>query len=118
MKYRSVKVTKRGGPEALQVVENDLRAPSAGEARIKVLATPVCGPDVQARYGQTPIAPKVPFVPGYAIIGNVDAMGDPKRSSGEGVSSVAVGDRVAALTVFGGYAEYITLSLDSTLGGI
>ena len=115
MKYRSVKVTKRGGPEALQVVENDLRAPSAGEARIKVLATPVCGPDVQARYGQTPIAPKVPFVPGYAIIGNVDATSDPERSSGEGVSSIAVGDRVAALTVFGGYAEYITLSQEDLI---
>jgi NADPH:quinone reductase-like Zn-dependent oxidoreductase len=115
MKYKSVVVTERGGPEALRVVENDLRAPSAGEARVKVLATPVCGPDIQARYGQTPIAPKVPFVPGYAIIGNVDAIGDPKRSSGEGASSIAVGDRVAALTVFGGYAEYITLSQEDLI---
>ena len=110
MKTKSVMVTKRGGPEVLQVVESELRAPSAGEARIKVLATPVCGPDVQARYGKTPIAPKVPFVPGYAIIGSVDAMGDPERASGKGASGMAVGDRVGALTVFGGYAEYITLS--------
>jgi NADPH:quinone reductase-like Zn-dependent oxidoreductase len=102
MKYRSVMVTKRGGPEVLQVIENDLRPPSAGEARIKILATSVCGPDVQARYGHTPIAPKIPFVPGYAIIGVVDAIG-------EGVPNAAVGDRVAALTVFGGYAEYIYL---------
>lgn len=109
MKYKSVMVSKRGGPEALQVVENDLRALSAGEVRIKILATPVCGPDVQARYGQTPIAPKVPFVPGYAVIGDVAAVGGPARSSGEGVSSIAVGNRVAALTIFGGYAEYITL---------
>jgi NADPH:quinone reductase-like Zn-dependent oxidoreductase len=41
-------------------------------------------------------------VPGYAIVGNVDAMG-------AGVTHAAVGDRVAALTVFGGYAEYIYL---------
>jgi NADPH:quinone reductase-like Zn-dependent oxidoreductase len=103
IKYKSVIATKRGGPEVLQVIENDLRPPSAGEARIKVLATPVCRPDVQARYGHTPIAPKIPFVPGYAIIGTVDAVGD-------GVAHAAVGDRVAALTVFGGYAEYIYLS--------
>lgn len=115
MKYKSVMVTKRGGPEVLQVVEDDLRAPSVGEARIKVLATPVCGPDVQARYGQTPIAPKVPFVPGYAVIGDVDAVGGPKRSSSEGVSNVAAGDRVAALTIFGGYAEYIYLCEDDLI---
>jgi NADPH:quinone reductase-like Zn-dependent oxidoreductase len=102
MRYKSVIVTKRGAPEVLQVIENDLRAPSAGEVRIKILATPVCGPDISARYGHTPFAPKTPFVPGYAIIGVVDAIG-------QGVTNAAVGDRVAALTVNGGYAEYIFL---------
>jgi NADPH:quinone reductase-like Zn-dependent oxidoreductase len=102
MSYKSVIVTRRGGPEALQVIENELRPPAAGEARIKVLATPVCGPDVQARYGHTPIAPKIPFVPGYAIIGIVDEVGP-------GITNATVGDRVAALTVFGGYADYIYL---------
>jgi NADPH:quinone reductase-like Zn-dependent oxidoreductase len=102
VRYKSVIVTKRGGPKVLQVIDNDLRPPSAGEARIKILATPVCGPEVQARYGHNPIAPKIPFVPCYAIIGIVDAIG-------EAVTSAAVGDRVAALTMFGGYAEYIYL---------
>ncbi len=102
MKYNSVVVTKRGGPEVLQVVENDLRAPSAGEARIKVLATGVGRTDINYRYGYSPFSPKVPFVPGYEITGVVDAIG-------EGVTRVAVGDRVAALTGHGGYAEMITL---------
>lgn len=109
LRYKSVVVTKRGGPEVLQVVENDLHPPSAGEVRIKTLARPVCGPDIQARYGQTPISPKVPFVPGYAIVGTVDAVGQPKRPPGQGVINVTGGDRVAALTISGGYAEYITL---------
>lgn len=100
MKYQSVIVTRRGSPEVLKIIENDLRAPRAGEARIKVLATPVCLPDVQARYGQSPFAPRVPFTPGYAIIGIVDEIG-------VNVTCVAVGDRVAALTAYGGYAEYI-----------
>jgi NADPH:quinone reductase-like Zn-dependent oxidoreductase len=39
-------------------------------------------------------------VPGYSILGVLDATGD-------GVSKLAVGDRVAALTNFGGHAEYI-----------
>lgn len=100
MKYKSVVVTKRGGPEALQIVENDLREPLPGEARIRILATPVCQDDVAARIGNRPVLPKVPFVPGYSILGIVDA-------TGEGVTHVAVGDRVAALTNYGGHAEYI-----------
>ncbi len=102
MKYRSVIVTRRGGPEVLQVVENDLRAPSPGEARIKVLAAPVSLPDVEARYGHTPFPPKLPFVPGYAIVGLVDAVG-------RNIHEICVGDRVAALTAYGGYSEYVYL---------
>ncbi|NIM92212.1 MAG: zinc-binding dehydrogenase [Anaerolineales bacterium] len=102
MRYKSVTVTERGGPEVLQVIENDLRVPSSGDVRIKTLAACVTLPDVESRYGNTPFAPKVPFVPGYAIVGVVDELG-------EGVTHAAVGDRVAALTVYGGYAEYIFL---------
>lgn len=105
MKYKSVIVTKTGGPEVLQVTENDLRQPSKGEARVKVLAASVCRPDITARTGEelyrgTPLGKKTPFVPGYSIIGNVDAVG-------EGVTDVAIGDRVGALTVVGGYSEYL-----------
>ncbi len=105
MKYKSVIVTKTGGPEVLQVIENNLRRPSKGEARIKVLAASVCRPDVSARRGEalysgTPLGKKPPFVPGYAVIGDVDAVG-------EGVTEAAVGDRVGALTVVGGYSEYL-----------
>jgi NADPH:quinone reductase-like Zn-dependent oxidoreductase len=100
MNYKNVIVAKRGGPEALQVVENDLRPPSAGQARVKILATPVCQDDIAARVGNRPFLPKLPFVPGYAMIGVVDAIG-------KGVTKVAVGDRVGALTNYGSYAEYI-----------
>ena len=99
-KYKRVIVPRIGGPEVLQVVVNKLRPPSANEARIKVLATPVCLPDVQARYGHSPFAPKVPFTPGYAIIGIVKVIG-------RGVTNTAVGEQVAALTAYGGYAETI-----------
>jgi NADPH:quinone reductase-like Zn-dependent oxidoreductase len=102
MKYKSVIVTKRGGPDVLQVIENDLRPPGPEEVRIKVLAAPVSLPDVEARYGHSPFKLKTPFVPGYAIIGEVDAVG-------EAVSSSNDGERVAALTVYGGYTEYIYL---------
>ena len=73
MKYKSVIVTRRGSPEVLKIVENDLRAPSAGEARVKVLAAAVCRPDITVRTGEalysgTPLGQKVPFVPGYSVM--------------------------------------------------
>lgn len=106
MKYHSISVTRYGGPEVLQVIEHDLRAPAAGEVRLKVLAAAVCRPDVSVRTGEalyagTPLGHKPPFVPGYAVIGVVDALG-------AGVSGVAVGDRVGVLTVVGGYTEYLS----------
>jgi NADPH:quinone reductase-like Zn-dependent oxidoreductase len=100
MKYKSVIVTKRGSPDVLKIIENDLRVPSPGEVRIEILATPVCQDDIAARVGNRPFLPEIPFVPGYSILGVVDAIG-------EGVNNFTVGDRVAALTHFGGYAEYI-----------
>ncbi|MBE2220453.1 MAG: zinc-binding dehydrogenase [Anaerolineae bacterium] len=108
MNYKCVIVTERGGPEVMQIVENILRPPTDKEVRVRVLAVPVCLPDVQARYGQTPIAPKVPFVPGYAIVGDVEAIGD-------GVKTAVPGNRVAALTVSGGYSEVIYLTEDKLI---
>jgi NADPH:quinone reductase-like Zn-dependent oxidoreductase len=102
VRYKSIVVTKRGGPEVLQIADNDLRPPSAGEVRVRILATPVCQDDVAVRAGNRPFLPKTPFVPGYSILGVVETIG-------EGVTVVAEGDRVAALTNFGGYAEYIYL---------
>ncbi|MBN1218791.1 MAG: zinc-binding dehydrogenase [Anaerolineae bacterium] len=105
MNYKSIVATKTGGPEVLQIVEKELREPGAGEARIKVLAASVCRPDITARRGEalysgTPLGQKTPFVPGYSVIGTVDAIG-------ARVSDVTVGDRVGVLAVAGGYAEYL-----------
>lgn len=105
MKYKSIQVSRYGGPEVLQVVENDLRPPAAGEVRIKVLAAAVSRPDVTVRRGEalysgTPLGQKLPFAPGYAVIGDVDAVG-------EGVRESLIGERVGVLTVVGGYTEVL-----------
>lgn len=100
MNYKSILVTKRGGPEVLQIVENELRPPRPGEVRIRVLAAAVSLPDVEARYGRSPFPPKVPFTPGYVIVGRVDAVG-------AGVRQAKADDCVAALTVYGGYSEVV-----------
>lgn len=114
MKYRSVIATRLGPPEVLQVVEHDLRAPTPGEVRVRVLAASVSRPDVSNRTGETlytgtPLAKnKPPFVPGYAIIGDVEALG-------EGVENVALGDRVGVLTIVGGYTEVLYWSSDALI---
>lgn len=105
MKYKSVIATRYGGVESLQIVENELRLPAAGEVRIKVLASAVSRPDVTARRGEalyagTPLEQKLPFVPGYAVIGDVDAVG-------AGVRESLIGERVGVLTVIGGYTEIL-----------
>ena len=46
MKFKSVVVTRRGGPEVLEIQENELREPAAGEARIRVLAVGVGRTDI------------------------------------------------------------------------
>jgi NADPH:quinone reductase-like Zn-dependent oxidoreductase len=58
--------------------------------------------DINYRYGRSPFSPKVPFVPGYEVMGVVDAVG-------EGVTRTAIGDRVAALTGHGSYTEMMYL---------
>ena len=75
MKYKSVIITHKGAPDVLKVVDNDLREPVAGEARIKVLATGVGRTDIVMRRGYYPYAPRIPFAPGYEIVGVVDALG-------------------------------------------
>ena len=100
MNYKSILVTKRGGPEVLQIVENELRPPKEGEVRIRTLAAAVSFPDVEARYGLSPFPPKPPYTPGYAVVGRVDAVG-------ARVSRARTGDCVAALTVYGGYSEVV-----------
>ena len=72
MKYKRVIISRKGRPEVLQVVEEELAKPGPGEARVKILTTGVAFPDVAARKGMYPTAPAVLFTPGYDIVGMVD----------------------------------------------
>jgi NADPH:quinone reductase-like Zn-dependent oxidoreductase len=100
--YRHVVVTQHGGPEVLCWVEDDLPVPQSQEVRIRVLATGAAFTDVLIREGLYPGVPKPPFSPGYEVVGIVDQVGDD-------VTSCQPGQRVAALTVTGGYSEFICL---------
>jgi NADPH2:quinone reductase len=106
-KNHRVVVTRHGGPDVLQIVEEDLPEPQAGEVRVKVLAAGVSAYDLMLRRsGSLPGTPPVPFTQGEDIVGLVDMLG-------EGVSTIELGQRVAGATfchgVGGGYAEFICL---------
>ncbi len=70
----------------MKVVKHDLRYPTSEEVRINILAAAVSRSDVAARRGEAlnsgaPLGKKPPFVPGYAVFGDVDADGDGVRES-------------------------------------
>lgn len=76
--------------------------PAAGEVRVQALAAGVGFPDVLMREGTYPGGPRPPFTPGYDLVGRVDALG-------AGVVTPRLGQMVAALTVWGSYAQYVCL---------
>ena len=99
MKNSRVVITAQGGPEVLKLVEEDLPTPGYGQVRVKNVASGVAYADVLMRHGLYPKTPPFPFAPGYDIVGDIDALGP-------GVTQFALGQRVAALTMIGGYAQY------------
>lgn len=102
MKHTRIIVTHYGGPDALQLLEEERPEPRRGEVRVRVLAAGVSLPDVLAREGIHPETPRVPFTPGWDLVGLVDRLGD-------GVSGIEPGQIVAALPISGAYAEFICL---------
>jgi NADPH:quinone reductase-like Zn-dependent oxidoreductase len=100
---RQILISRYGAPEVLVAREAPSRAPAAGEVRVAVRAAGVNFADVLARVGLYPDAPKPPLVVGYEVAGTVDAVGS-------GVTRFATGDRVVALTRFGGYATEVVVA--------
>ena len=95
-------VSQYGGPEQLQLVDEEIPEPQRGEARVRVLTAGVSAPDIMAREGIHPETPTVPFTPGWDLVGVVDRLG-------AGVSQFEPGRIVAALPIHGAYAEYVCL---------
>jgi len=102
MKHTRIVVTRYGGPNALQVLEEECPEPKDGEVRVKVLAAGVALPDLMMREGIHPETPRVPFTPGWDLVGEVDRRGI-------GVSGFERGQIVAALPISGAYAEFVCL---------
>jgi NADPH2:quinone reductase len=95
----AIEVAETGGPEVLHYVEKPQPSPGVGEVLIKAEAIGVNYIDTYFRSGTYPR--DLPFVLGTEVAGTVAAAGD-------GVTSLAVGDRVATAAAAGAYAEFST----------
>ncbi len=97
-----IEMSGPGGPDVLAPGERPMPVPQAGELLVKVAAAGVNGPDLMQRKGLYPAPPGASDLLGLEIAGEVVAAGDK-------AARWKPGDRIAALTNGGGYAEYCTV---------
>jgi len=88
-----------GGPDVLTAEPRPVPKPGDGEILVKVAAAGVNRPDVMQRMGLYPPPPGATDIPGLEIAGEVIACGT-------GVMRWKETDKVMALVVGGGYAEF------------
>ncbi|MFK4760584.1 zinc-binding dehydrogenase [Microbacterium sp. ZW T5_45] len=92
----------RFGPaeDVLSVEERPLPEPGPGQVRLRILLSPIHNHDIWTIRGTYGFVPDLPAASGTEAVGIVDALG-------EGVDSLAVGQRVATGGTFGVWAEYV-----------
>jgi NADPH2:quinone reductase len=99
---RAVVCRELGSPKGLQVEERDELLPGPGEVVVDVEACGVNFVDALMVQGLYQVKPQPPFVPGSEVAGRVARVG-------EGVSGVAVGDPVVAMTGLNGFAQQVAV---------
>ncbi len=101
-----VEVTKFGPPEVLQVRNRAEPKPKADQVVVRVRAAGINFADILMRLGLYTRTPKPPFVPGFEVSGEVDALG-------ADVDTLRIGQRVVASTFpGGGYGEKVAIPAD------
>ena len=97
---RAIVAEAPGGPDSLALTTLPVPGPGPGQARIRVAYSALNPLDTHARANRIKWGhPGFPFVPGYEYAGRVDAVGD-------GVDPTLVGRRVAAMSEWGGNADF------------
>jgi 2-desacetyl-2-hydroxyethyl bacteriochlorophyllide A dehydrogenase len=99
---RKVVYPKAGGVDSIEIVEAEDPIPGPGEVCVRVHRAGINFAELMMRQGLYGSNPDFPFTPGYEASGIVIEVG-------EGVDRVKDGDRVLAMTGFGGYSEKVVL---------
>ena len=96
---KSWTLTRFGSPEeAFQLTEGPEPQPKSNEVQIKVQASGINFADYQARAGLYRDCPPLPCVLGYEVVGTF--------LQSDLTSRTCVGQRVLAITHFGGYSRW------------
>lgn len=97
-----IKFEQYGGPEVLQLVEEEKPQPKENEVIVEVKAAGVNYADTARREGQYVVPTQLPYVPGSEVAGVIVGIG-------AGVKRFKEGMRVVALIESHGYAEYVAV---------
>jgi NADPH2:quinone reductase len=100
MVVKAVLCKAYGPPDSLVIEDVPPAAAGPGEAVIAVRAAGVNFPDVLIIQNKYQVKPPLPFSPGSEVAGIVTAVG-------HGVTGIAAGDHVLAITTYGGFAEEV-----------
>ena len=106
-----VEISSFGGPDVLRLADRPVPVAGAGEVLIRVGASGINRPDVLQRAGMYPAPAGASDIPGLEIAGVIEG-GDAHAMAQAGLN---VGDRVCALVVGGGYAQYCVAPIGQCL---
>ena len=105
---RAIEISQPGSPEVLRETRRSVPKITSNEVLIKVVHAGVNRPDVMQRAGLYPPPPGASDIPGLEVAGEIIALGDRCKQW-------KIGDKVCALVIGGGYAEYVAAHEDLCL---
>ncbi len=99
---KAILITKKGGPEVLEMHQLPAPVPAEGEVLIRVAAAGLNRSDIYSRSSASYGGKTDLDIPGLEVSGHIEACGP-------GTSRYKKGDAVCALVTSGGYAEYVAV---------
>jgi NADPH2:quinone reductase len=99
---KAILITRKGGPEVLELQQLPAPVPASGEVLIRVTAAGLNRSDIYSRSALSYGGKSELAIPGLEVSGYIEACGP-------GVARWKKGDAVCALVTGGGYAEYVAV---------
>ena len=100
---KKIVYTRIGGPDSIEIISEKLEKTVENQVKVRVYRAGINFADLMMRQGLYGSNPDFPFTPGYEVSGIITEIG-------EDVDHLEIGDRVIAMTGFGGYAEEVIVS--------
>ncbi len=99
---KKVVYTRIGGPDSIEIIDEELEKPGREQVKVRVYKAGINFADLMMRQGLYGSNPDFPFTPGYEVSGIITDVG-------EDVKDLSIGERVIAMTGFGGYSEEVVV---------